>query len=43
MIVQALRAAKGVLFRAAIRLGISERGLRHKLKKHEIDISLFKR
>ena len=36
MIVQALRAAKGVQSRAAKQLGITERGLRYKLKKYKI-------
>ncbi len=40
---QALRAAKGVQSRAAVYLGISERILRHKLKKYRIDKSRFKR
>ncbi|MDE0022074.1 MAG: hypothetical protein OXT69_11945 [Candidatus Poribacteria bacterium] len=43
MIERELRAAKGVQSRAAARLGITERMLQYKVKKHEIDISRFKR
>ena len=43
MIVEALIQARGVQTKAAKSLGIKERSLWHRLKKHEIDASLFKK
>jgi transcriptional regulator with GAF, ATPase, and Fis domain len=42
MIIQALTQSRGVQKQAATLLGIKERSLWHRLKKHEIDASSFK-
>jgi DNA-binding NtrC family response regulator len=43
LIVEALTRARGVQVRAATILGIKERSLWHRLKKHRIDASTFKK
>lgn len=43
LIVDALTQTRGVQVKAAARLGIKERSLWHRLKKHQIDASEFKR
>jgi transcriptional regulator with GAF, ATPase, and Fis domain len=43
LIVEALTQSQGVQVRAAARLGIKERSLWHRLKKHRIDASEFKK
>jgi transcriptional regulator with GAF, ATPase, and Fis domain len=43
LIVEALTQCQGVQVRAAARLGIKERSLWHRLKKHQIDASEFKK
>ena len=42
MIVDALRQARGVQVKAAALLGIKERSLWHRIKKHQINIAEFK-
>ena len=43
MIIQALNRSQGVQKKAALLLGIKERSLWHRLKKYDIDASLYKR
>ena len=43
MIIQALNQSQGVQKKAALLLGIKERSLWHRLKKYNIDASLYKR
>jgi DNA-binding NtrC family response regulator len=43
LIVEALTQSRGVQVKAAARLKIKERSLWHRLKKHQIDASEFKR
>ncbi len=42
MIVQALRKTRGVQARAAEILGLTQRSMWHKIKKHDIDVRAFK-
>ncbi|MBW2259084.1 MAG: sigma 54-interacting transcriptional regulator [Deltaproteobacteria bacterium] len=42
MIVQALRKTRGVQARAAEQLGLTQRSMWHKIKKHDIDVRAFK-
>ncbi|MDJ0782707.1 MAG: sigma-54 dependent transcriptional regulator [Desulfosarcinaceae bacterium] len=43
LIVEALTESRGVQVKAAARLGIKERSLWHRIKKHQIDAAEFKR
>ena len=42
MIIGALKEAGGVQVKAAGILGINQRSLWHRIKKHEIDVGMFK-
>jgi DNA-binding NtrC family response regulator len=43
MIIDAMTRAGGIQGRAAELLGINERSLWHRIKKHQIDVSPFKK
>ena len=42
MIISALKETSGVQVKAAGILGINQRSLWHRIKKHEIDVDMFK-
>jgi len=42
MIISALKETSGIQVKAAGILGINQRSLWHRIKKHEIDVDMFK-
>jgi len=42
VIISALKETSGVQVKAAAILGINQRSLWHRIKKHEIDVDMFK-